>query len=34
VEALRTVPVSHPAGVTVRELPGSEAGKLNFVYTW
>ncbi len=34
VEALRSLPLSHPEGATVREAPGSDAGKLDFIYTW
>ncbi|WP_414662486.1 c-type cytochrome [Horticoccus sp. 23ND18S-11] len=34
VEALRSLPVSHPSGVTVSEAAGSEAGKLSYLYTW
>ena len=34
VEVLRSVALSHPAGVTVTEAPDSQAGKLTFVYTW
>ncbi len=34
VEARRSLSLTHPDGVTVREGPVSEAGKLNFIYTW
>jgi hypothetical protein len=34
VEAMRSIPLNHPLGVTVKELPGSEPGKLTFIYTW
>jgi hypothetical protein len=34
VEALRTMPVAHPEGVTVTEAAGSAPGKQTFIYTW
>lgn len=34
LEALRSLPLTHPPGLTVRETPGSIPGKLEFIYTW
>lgn len=34
VEALRSLPLSHPAGLNVRETAASTPGKLEFIYTW
>ena len=34
VEALRSLALTHPDGVTVREELSSHAGKLDFIYTW
>jgi mono/diheme cytochrome c family protein len=32
--SLKTLPVAHPAGVTVNEASGSAPGKLSFTYIW
>lgn len=34
IEALRSLPLSHPEGLTVRETAASTPGKLEFIYTW
>ena len=34
LEAMRTLPLAHPAGLTVQETSGSTPGKLEFIYTW
>ncbi len=34
LETLRSLPLSHPAGLTVRETAASAPGKLEFLYTW
>ena len=34
IEALRSLPLSHPAGLTVRETAASTPGKREFLYTW
>ena len=34
VEALRSLPLAHPPGLTVRETAASTPGKLEFIYTW
>lgn len=34
LEALRSFPLTHPPGLTVRETAGSIPGKLEFIYTW
>ncbi|MSU73496.1 MAG: c-type cytochrome [Opitutus sp.] len=34
VETLRSLPVTHPEGVSVTEAAGSAAGKLTFIYSW
>lgn len=33
-EALRSLPLSHPTGLTVRETTASAPGKSEFIYTW
>ena len=33
-EALRSLPLSHPTGITVRETTASAPGKSEFIYTW
>jgi cytochrome c2 len=34
VEAVRSLPLTHPDGVAVTEAPGSDSGKRTFIYTW
>jgi hypothetical protein len=34
LEAMRSLALSHPPGLTVRETAGSVPGKLEFIYTW
>ena len=34
LEALRSLPLAHPAGLTMRETAASAPGKLEFLYTW
>ena len=34
LEALRSLPLAHPAGLIVREAAASAPGKLEFIYTW